>query len=73
MYLDDFNNNEDASYDELALELLKLETEGFEEVFAMITLHSNLGELEKYIEYAEMAMHQYDNTGNWRGEAGRCD
>ncbi len=74
MYLKDFYES-DASYDDLALELMDMEKEGdvFKEVFSLICLHSDLGELEYFTEVSEMAIHQYDNTTQWRREAGRGD
>ena len=73
MHLNDFIEDEDATYDELALDLLNLPQEGFSEVFSLTCLHSNLEELERYIEFAQMAIHQYDNTEKWRVEAGRTN
>lgn len=71
MYLEDFIGNEDATYDDLALELLDLENDAFKDLLSLIILHSDLEEIESYIEIAEMGIHQYDNTENFRLEAGR--
>ena len=71
MYLEDFNNNEDATYDELAIELLNLDNDAFGDLFSSLALHSDLGELEKYIELAERAIQEYTHTSKFRREAGR--
>ena len=73
MYLEKFIEDETSSYQELALELMALDTDGIAEVFALICLHSDLGELEGYSGTVEMAIHQYDNTTNYRRNAGRGD
>jgi len=73
VYLKDFIEDDQASYAELALELMDLDNHAIEDLFATICLHSDLTELEDYGATVEMAIHQYDNTANYRRDAGRGD
>jgi len=72
VYLEDFTNNEDATYEELAIEIMADE-ELLGELMIQIFLHSDLQELEEYGASVEMTLHQYDNLHNWRAKAGRRD
>lgn len=69
-YIENFKYNEDATYNDLALELLDLPENGVDEIITQLLMHSGLGRLEYYDMLIQNVIKNYDNLKEWRDEAG---